>query len=64
MPTYLFYPYLPTGASLVFNEASLPDLAAAELHALALLEEHMTAGQVEIWEGDILRGTVRRPPAR
>ena len=61
MRSYFFYPYLPSGAALMFEEAVHPDLDAAFDHAVEMLEQHASADRVEIWEGDVCSRTVQRP---
>ena len=60
MPRYIFYPRTAGGAALTFEVFELPDRAAAAARCLELLDDHVSAVLVEVWEGERLVHTQAR----
>jgi hypothetical protein len=61
MPLFTFYPCRPDGSSTAFESLELHDDDDAVVRARRVLEEHTSASEVIIWQGERRVGVVDRP---
>ena len=52
MALYTFYPSKPDGTSETFVCFDLPDDDEARIRAVHVLDQHPTAAQVVVWDGE------------
>ncbi len=64
MQTFLFYPYRADGRCLTFTVRRLMDEDEALRYAEAVLDEHVSADRVAVWQGDRRVGIRLRAPIR
>lgn len=60
MPLYTFYPRRSDGSSTAFEALELPDDAEALQRARRVLDDHLSAADVAVWQGERHVGAVTR----
>jgi len=60
MPLFTFYPCRADGSSAAFETIECRDDAEALAHAPRVLDEHLSAVQVVIWQGEREVGALSR----
>ncbi|TAJ72146.1 MAG: hypothetical protein EPO51_08495 [Phenylobacterium sp.] len=60
MPLFTFYPCRPDGSSAAFETIECRDEAHALVRARQVLDDHMSAVEVVIWQGERQVGAVGR----
>ena len=64
MPLFTFYPMRADGASTVFETHELAGDDQAFSRARRVLDDHASAAEVAIWQGERKVGVLVREPAR
>lgn len=64
MPLFTFYPRRPDGSATAFEALELSDDDAALARARRVLDDHASAADVAVWQGERQVGQVARRPVR